>query len=783
MSIKLDLSQFKHVKSDKNSSTLQHKQGHVLTLAHNALSPESQAQLKALSNISKEDETSLQADDAKHQARTKMSSGGGVHNEDPDLLGKSEAGLHVRKANKEQPGGKKQSEIFLAKKEHKANLEDLKSMPAPNIKGLSDGGSVDRTKNFKPESVERTKADAPGSTINDSIRSFFGAPSPTPAPQQQAKGGHIQHREPKYCQYCGGSVHDGACDQYADGGQVAEMSSQNPKQDKPHGTIMNYPQIRKDYLEKNKPKYGEHNKPKLADGGNVAPPGYNNDGSKAEPGLGDKIMDWAGPKAQQAAQWLANEDSQPQPQPPQQDQSQDQPPGWGVTAPQPQSQAMDNNSPADAEDSPEEAPQASPQQPAPMPAPVPRPAQQMPVAKPKSLQDHAMDLHKENAQTSQEMQQDLDAGHVSPKTYSDLFHYNKDGSEKSTLGKISTAFGMLLAGAGSGLAHQPNAMLNMMDKYIENDLSAQQKSAENRQNFLRINQADLKNKADIGLEHANARNTNIDANLKAFTQMQVTALHDLTQQVQNMPDGPQKQQGMMQLAMMNNGIQAGLGDWKSKAIAAGAAGRMLMGQDMGGQPGQQASNPEMNFHNQQAGLRAMGQGQVAEANEAHHLPGYSQPASGPIPQSARDQVLAHDKMEQSASQLKNFVASHGGVWDRLSPANRAIAAQMVLPIQAGFREGTLGTVYREGEQPLLDKAIHGQPLSLAQYFLQTEPKKLDQLRKTNQEQKNLSLKNLGIDPGSAYQNQTQQAQQAPQYKMYNGVKYMRGPNGEAIPVK
>lgn len=46
--INLDLKLFKHVKSDDKSTTLSHKDGHELTIAHKGLSPEAKSQLEAL---------------------------------------------------------------------------------------------------------------------------------------------------------------------------------------------------------------------------------------------------------------------------------------------------------------------------------------------------------------------------------------------------------------------------------------------------------------------------------------------------------------------------------------------------------------------------------------------------------------------------------------------------------------------------------------------------------------------------------------------------------------
>ena len=92
---------------------------------------------------------------------------------------------------------------------------------------------------------------------------------------------------------------------------------------------------------------------------------------------------------------------------------------------------------------------------------------------------------------------DIDNGHITPKTYNDLFHYNSDGSEKSTLGKVGQLFGLLVAGAGAGLTHQPNAVLQMMDNQIKNDLEAQKQSKSDATNYLRLNQQRLLNDANV----------------------------------------------------------------------------------------------------------------------------------------------------------------------------------------------------------------------------------------------------------------------------------------------
>ena len=103
------------------------------------------------------------------------------------------------------------------------------------------------------------------------------------------------------------------------------------------------------------------------------------------------------------------------------------------------------------------------------------------------VQDHANDMIDQD----QKVQADMANGQITPKTYADLFE------NKSTLGKIGTIFGMLIGGAGSGLIHQPNALLQMMNQQIQNDLEAQKSSAANSQNYLRIHMAQELNPALI----------------------------------------------------------------------------------------------------------------------------------------------------------------------------------------------------------------------------------------------------------------------------------------------
>lgn len=55
--ISLDLKKFKHIKSDGETTTLRHRDGHVLTIANKSLSPDFQKQLSALTGMASQDAT------------------------------------------------------------------------------------------------------------------------------------------------------------------------------------------------------------------------------------------------------------------------------------------------------------------------------------------------------------------------------------------------------------------------------------------------------------------------------------------------------------------------------------------------------------------------------------------------------------------------------------------------------------------------------------------------------------------------------------------------------
>lgn len=112
---------------------------------------------------------------------------------------------------------------------------------------------------------------------------------------------------------------------------------------------------------------------------------------------------------------------------------------------------------------------------------------------------------------------DLDNGMIKPETYSDLF------AKKDTLGKIGTLFGLLVSGAGSGLSGQSNAVMDMMNKQIQNDIEAQKTNQGNRQTWYSMAMKQEANTAAIDSQNADTaaklvgvHSAGLDAQAKSY---------------------------------------------------------------------------------------------------------------------------------------------------------------------------------------------------------------------------------------------------------------------------
>jgi len=292
----------------------------------------------------------------------------------------------------------------------------------------------------------------------------------------------------------------------------------------------------------------------------------------------------------------------------------------------------------------------------------------------------------------------LDNGHIQPQTYHDLF------AKKDTLGKIGTLFGLLLGGAGSGLTGQPNVVLEMMNKQIDNDLHAQQESVTNKQNFLRINQDNI-------MKQSQAKALDQETKAKAWaltkTQMNYAALHDLVTNVNKMPPGPQKDQAMQTLAMMNQGIQNENFNILDRAAAGAAFYKTLFGTpEAQAAPG--TPQAEQSFQQQVKARKALGpQGEkIAEDMEAKHYPGIPGQASMPLNADDRNQIHTGIAFDRAVKTFRDWASKHSG---DLNFKDKAYGHALAADVQGAYRQATKGGVYKEGEQNFISGIIDENP--------------------------------------------------------------------------
>lgn len=400
-----------------------------------------------------------------------------------------------------------------------------------------------------------------------------------------------------------------------------------------------------------------------------------------------------------------------------------------------------------------EEPLAAPQMPAAAPAPVaaaapviappaaPAPMVGPPAEPPKpGVRDQ---LLQEAAMTEEE----LNNGTIKPETYHDLF------AKQDTLGKVGTLFGLLVGGAGAGLTHQPNVVMEMMNKEIQNDLEAQRASATNKYNLHNMARNYLIEKGKQGLESQKIGLEGIktqtdvqkminegklsEAQGKAYMADAATktqaldtikankiALHSLAMKVQKLPPGSQERLAAeRQLAIINDKIQNENYSIADRAEVASALANSVFNTNPPAGPAndgkpintgapqasatpQGAPDPEANFQNNNKLLRLNGKEDLAKDAESKHMPGIKGQASVPLTQEDRGNVLAGKQFQDEMSRFMEWTKAHSG---DLNPKDRAHGEALAAQLQGAYRQATKGGVYKEGEQGFISHIIDSTP--------------------------------------------------------------------------
>lgn len=375
----------------------------------------------------------------------------------------------------------------------------------------------------------------------------------------------------------------------------------------------------------------------------------------------------------------------------------------------------------------------------------PAPQQEQPQAPAAAPVEQAVQTEQNVKQdlTSEAMawQHDLQNGHITPETYHDLF------AKKDTLGKIGSIFGMMLSGFGSGLSHQPNAFMKMMDTEIQNDLDAQKQSKSNALNFIKLNNEHQLQQSQI---RSNDIETAIKAHNLAHVQMNITGLHELVEMVNKMPIGsPQRAQAEQTLAYVSQQVDAQNGNLIDRAAASSAFYKTMFGSPEG-------ASTEQQFQKRTAQMRMMGPigEKRAQELEEKHVPGVPGQASVPLTASDREAIQSGNEFHQSLKRFMDWTSKHSG---DLSPSDMNTGKAMAAELQGKYRNATHGGVFKEGEQNFIGSIIDSKP---TKFFnsIRVMPQ-LQALYNENQQKMDSLLKSKGF-PGlpQEQQNSVQEGQ-------------------------
>jgi len=840
--VKLDLSKFSHVKSDEDNATLRHKDGHTLTIAIKALGPESQEQLKAMCHGGR---AKMAKGGVSHQSHEEAGANSaydaGLPCKNPHCKSQGQPHPNCRCYGNMAHGGKAESFCdkprthfagceYLAEGTTDASYDNVKA----NVYTAANAPIYNKTdpKYYHATTPEQDKqADARNAASNANYRKEY----PTKSEPEPSDEGYKTYST-------GGKVNSDA------GNPKLEESKKVPPKE---GNTLDYNKLRREFIEikgrryyadPSEPVSNSDSAPGILDsatnwyhepakagtfgtgpqaseqGESLKKSGQQWRGDRALNAKGGKVQYYEdGGKAQhqdteipditqsdaQEAQMQPKEDNRdlhqlydkPDQQQDVQGAQADSPPGTMIPPeppPSPEQQAQDVGQEGDANEAQgaQLAQQAQPQAPANPLANerAPNPGEPLSARQQAIYQVKHAEATDEQKQENLKFAQDIQNGHITPKDYNDLFAKNADGTDRSTLGKIGMLFGMLVSGVGSGLAHQPNAVMAMMDKQIQNDLEAQAKSKTNAHNFVQLNVQNELNKAQeqlaISGKHLNQAQTAQvynnaqkigfeNSSIQAYT----SAMADLENQLKKIPEGNTpdliKRRQDISSAMAQLYQKVGEKFQNSNAIIAGAkANNGIMFDSTGETSDSTPTNwdpdkAESAYQDHQNQLLKLGQTNEAarrqwDINNQQHIPGVFGHASGPIDPGLKNKVLAHNTLDKQMTNLQDAVKKYSAMSARgnFDPKVLGPMAVKAHETAALYNQTLDGLGMTEGRMGWLDKQIPNNPQSFMEQ-LKGSKEKLDEVAKNNRMRKNMILNGQGGMgfPKQPGQDQDQQSQQ------------------------
>lgn len=774
---------YKHVKSDKDTTTLRHKKGHEIKIAHNVIEPKMRAALEALSKIPNDAATESQKQESQDKTQygkvIQKAKGGEVS---PKYAAITEKQTEIAKKRHPEPSQEEKARRSERNKTQDQFMRNTAGKPMQRT-GYDEGGRVpapgtntdqnDRERNLRDASqVTKTQTDksqaataSDPSQIWNNIKNAWAKGGEVcghcgqPHRKAMKDGGEAEdskyfdkiHSQDNY----GGGRHYASTNTDEDAGKEFDASEAIAKKTVPQEirdessdlqsgfnfdpqAALSMPNNASQILPQGRPDPNampapvDPEKPILQD--NVIKPAMNwatTDVNHPQP----KPMDVAATTADSKVDALKAQEQEAQQV---SDITHDQAAAQHVNS-GPSMESLANSGyeheqkaagmQADAMKGMAEQQAA---------------ALQRDTAQKQDIQSHFQNSFNNLDQERQAHIADIKNGHIDP----DQYWKGDPATGRQGHSKILSAIGIILSGFGAGLAGQQNAALGYINNQIDRNIDAQKQDLNNRNTLLNFNLHQFKNLHDAvdmsRVMQADVVKSQLDmAAAKAGTQLAAAA----NEKAQGEIDA--KFSPIFMNLSMRRAFQNLSNGGTSTPGSVGAALSQL-----------DALNPE----------------QAKTYRERYYAP-YDMPggkaiADRPIDPKTREELQARDKFAATAHNLQDILKRSQGNINALNPVERNRAAQQALILQSLFREGTLGTVYREGEQPLLDKAVSGQPLGLVHYF--TEQPKLQGLIDSNTQMKQVTLDQLGLRPPTSHQSQSQSSVNP------NEGKTATGPNGQRI---
>lgn len=300
--------------------------------------------------------------------------------------------------------------------------------------------------------------------------------------------------------------------------------------------------------------------------------------------------------------------------------------------------------------------------------------QQAALQQDQEARDQAMGNYAARAQAlddeRQGFVQDLQNSHIDPNHY-----LNSMG----TMGRISSAIGIILGGGAAGATGGPNQALQYLQSNIDRDISAQQANIGVKQNLL-------------------------SANLRQFGNLRDAT--DMTRVMQN--DAVSHQ---MQMAAAKAGTQNAHANYMMAKGALDQKSAMLMATLNARQTINNPGAPKLEVDHALNVLRMVDPSQAKEV-EGRYVPGLGI-ATVPVPDNVRAQLIERNTLSNNITQLIAFQRKYGGTLEGMAdPTVRHTGEALAKQVQDQYRRANQQGVFKPAEAEFVNSVVSDSPSSL-----------------------------------------------------------------------